>query len=286
MSFESRDTAAPEEISCSYGASRLQCRGPLRRPAPGYVAFLGGDETFGRFVPEPFVALVESGLGRDCVNLGCVNGGLDAYLHDEDLLAMAGAADLVVIQPLAAQNLGNRFYRVHPRRNDRFLMAEPGLAALFPEVDFTEFHFINHLLAGLNRVSPERFAQVRAELQRTWVARMRSLVKAINVPALLLWLRYEQASGADGTEPPGELVPLTRGMLDAAGSARVLDIPVMSSAAAGELAGMTCPPFRLAVAERLIGPAMHRAIAARLLAEPMLQQMNGKRPAGSGGPLL
>ncbi len=274
MSYEEKGALAPEEISCRYGASRLQCRGPLRDPGRGYLAFLGGQETYGRFVADPFVSLIERDLGRDCVNLGCLNGGLDAYLQDDDLLSITRGADLAVIQVSGAQNLGNSYYRVHPRRNDRFLTATPELRALFPEVDFTEFHFNTHLLLSLYRRSPERFATVRAALEQTWLLRMRALIAAIDVPVMLLWLRYAGPEAAQKVAPlRANPLLIRRDMLDALGRecAGLVEVAVAASEAVGEVGQMRCTPLQRPGAGQLIGPAMHRVIADRLLAEPALQ---------------
>lgn len=275
MSYEGKSALAPDETSCRYGESRLQCRGPLRDPGPGYLVFMGTHETYGRFVPEPFVSLVERDLGRDCVNLGCLNGGLEAYLQDDDLLSMARGADLAVIQVSGAQKLSNPFYRVHPRRNDRFLTATQELMTLFPEMDFTEFHFNNHLLLSLYRCAPERFQTVRAALEQTWLLRMRTLIRSIGVPVMLLWLRYDPQNSSQSFASLGERPRLvTRGMLDALGPdcAGLVEIPVAASAAAGETAHMRCTSLELPGAGQLIGPAMHRVIADRLLAEPALRR--------------
>ena len=61
------------------------------------------------------------------VNLGCLNAGPDVYLNDPEILRIASKADVTVLQVVGAANLTNRFYTVHPRRNDRFLHASPWL---------------------------------------------------------------------------------------------------------------------------------------------------------------
>ncbi len=57
---------------------------------------------------------------------------------------------MTVIQVMGAHNMSNRFYAVHPRRNDRFLRASLGCCkTIYPEVDFTEFNFTRHMLTAL-----------------------------------------------------------------------------------------------------------------------------------------
>ena len=65
---------------------------------------------------------------------------------------------------------------MHPRRNDRFLRASERLQSLYPEVDFTEFHFNRHLLGRLQELSEERFAEIAGELRQAWLARMKHLL--------------------------------------------------------------------------------------------------------------
>ncbi len=265
MSYESTGAAALGGPTCRYGVSRLLVRGPRRELDRPYLAFLGGAETFGRFVEAPFPALVEESLGRVCVNLGCVNAGLDAFIHDPEAMRIAQGAEMVVIQLPGAQNLSNRFYRVHPRRNDRFLGASQILTAIYPEVDFTEFHFTRHLLGALRGVSEERFALVRSELEQAWLARMRLKIRAIGRPICLLWLRYCEGMDSDlGPEPlfvSAEAVALLRRDV-----AELVEVEVMAAGMAGEIGDMSAIAASAPAAAHLAGPSAHREIAARLSA--------------------
>ena len=188
---------------CRYGTSRVVFRGPAKALDSPYVTVLGGTETYGKFVPEPFPTLVEAELGLPMVNLGAMNAGLDVYLGDPALLEIARGAEAVVLQIVGAQNLSNRYYKVHRRRNDRFLGASPGLKVLFPDVDFTEFSFTRHMLQSLQRVSPERFERVVEELRSVWMARMARLMQQIGPKVILLWF------GAQRPPRPGRPADLT-----------------------------------------------------------------------------
>lgn len=148
---------------------------------------LGGTETYGKFVPDPFPALAERRSGRRFVNLGCVNAGPDVFLKDPEVSAIAAQADLAVVQVLGAANLSNRFYTVHPRRNDRFVSASPWLRMAYREVDFTDFHFTRHMLSALQAVSQERFEVIAEELRAAWLARMAALLARLPCKTLLLW---------------------------------------------------------------------------------------------------
>mgnify|MGYP007100961825 CR=1 FL=1 len=97
MTYERIGPAALDYMPCRYGSSKILFRGPRRRLDKPYIAFLGGTETYGKFLAEPYPALVEAGLGRVCVNLGAVNAGADIYLNEPSLLEVIAGAEAVVI---------------------------------------------------------------------------------------------------------------------------------------------------------------------------------------------
>jgi len=105
--------------------------------------------------------------------------GVDFHLGDPALRAAAASACgyALVLPPLG--NLTNRFYAVHPRRNDRFIAARAPLRALFPEVDFTHFAFTGHALGTLAATCPERFIEVRHALSSAWLHRMEALLRVL-----------------------------------------------------------------------------------------------------------
>lgn len=264
MSFLIQGASALEEEPCRYGESRLPCRGPKREPDGKYIVFMGGSETYGRFVEWPFAALTEQATGKVCINLGSVNAGLDSYVHDPSLIEIAKGAETVVIQVMPAQNLSNRFYRVHPRRNDRFLAPTPELVSMFPDLDFTEFNFNMHLLNALKAVSPARFAVVKQELRELWLARMRRMIDMVGGHPLLLWLQYMdrgpmQVEMASRTSPAfvdtkmvSALKPLVSG---------VVSRRVRAAGVSGDLESMVYGQMQEPVAEQLIGPTTHALIA-------------------------
>lgn len=261
---------ALDESPCRYGSSKLLCRGPRRALDRPYVAFLGGSETYGKFVQHPFAALVEDATGKPCVNLGSANAGLDAFVHDVELMRIATGADMKVVQVLSAQNLSNRFYRVHPRRNDRFLAASPVMASIYNEVDFTEFHFNKHLLCSLHLLSPNRFDVIRAELQQAWLSRMRLLLQSLGANTVLLWLRYQEDQHQDVHARLGPKPHLVnQSMLESLRSEvrAIVEIPVKPAYQAGELGEMLIGPMQVPAAKQMIGPGGHHDIATRLMGE-------------------
>ncbi len=186
----------------SYPGSTMTFRGPAVDLSGGYVLCLGGSETFGKFVSAPFPEQLADRLEVPVVNMGAMNAGLDLMLHDPAIRAGIMGADAVVLQIMGAQNMTNRFYRVHPRRNDRFLEASSLLQTIFREIDFTEFHFTRHMLSSLQLISQERFGIVVEELREAWRARMNQFISQIRVPVHLLWMSRH----APADQPPsGEL---------------------------------------------------------------------------------
>ena len=256
---------------CRYGASRLIFRGPRRSLERPYVVFLGGTETYGKYVPDPFPDLVEDEIGFGAVNLACVNAGLDVFLAEDSVAEIARGAEAVVLQVLGAINQTNRYYMVHQRRNDRFIGATPLLKALFRDVDFTEFTFTRHMLRTLQATSADRFDVVAEELRSVWVQRMTSLLSKFPQRAVLLWMAEHtppaQSRRAALAGDPilvdadmlAKVLPLARGYVEV--------ISPQSSGATG-LDGMAFPPLEAPAAAALPGPAAHRDVA-RALAEAL-----------------
>lgn len=276
MSYELTSASALLSDPCRYPGSKLLVRGPERDLGTDYVAFVGGTEVYGRFIRRPFVAAVEEALDTDCVNLGCTNGGLDSFLRDPGTLAIAARADLTVMQVLGAQNLCNRYYRVHPRRNDRFLSATPDLMGLYPEVDFTEFHFNRHLLQVLQEVSADRFEQVREALQEAWVEGMSRMVDRLEGRVALLWLRYDlDADQVRDDVFRHEPLMVDRAMVDALipRVKGVIELPVQTSGQCGDTEGMLFSPLEFPTAKLMLGPAEHARIAQTVALE--IRRMTG-----------
>ena len=267
MTMHLTGAAALDDPICHYPGSALPVRGPCAELSDPYLAFLGGSETFGRFVAVPFPALLDRLLGTSCINLGSINAGLDAMLSDPGVMRIAARADLTVLQLPGAQNLSNQYYRVHPRRNDRFLRPRRRLAALYPEVDFTEFHFTKHLVTTLHRRGPGRFAPILDDLRALWIARMEQLLHRLDGRVLLLWLQYQD--DRPQTEEPLGPDPLlvTRAMIERVRplARGLVEVPVVPAGLlAGETGKMRYGPLQTPAAEHMLGPSMHKRIAARL----------------------
>lgn len=272
MSYDGLRAGTLNYAPCRYGASNLLFRGPERRLDAPFVAFLGGTETYGKYIKAPFPALVESTLGVNCINFGICNAGIDVFLNDPGLTDILQQAHLTVVQVVGAGNLSNKYYSVHPRRNDRFVAATPLLTQLYPEVDFAEFHFNKHMLSKLHNVSWKRFATVRTELQEVWMTRMALLLKSLPPKTVLFWFADHVAHRTVpvGINPAdaGDPLFVTQEML--AGLDRVVQatVTVKASDAAIDagVEGMVFNELEALAAGCMLGAKAHGEAAANLSA--------------------
>ena len=108
MAYAYPGDGALDYFPCRYGMSKLLFRGPHRELDGPFCAVLGGTETYGKFVADPYPALVEQMTGLRMVNLGCINAGPDVFLNEPAVIEIAALARATVVQVLGAQNLTNR----------------------------------------------------------------------------------------------------------------------------------------------------------------------------------
>ena len=271
MTLDSLGDKALDYLPCRYGTSKLLFRGPHQDLSKPYIAFFGGTETYGKFVSRPFVAQIDDALPLTCVNFGCLNAGVDVYVKDPFLPEAAHKSVLTVMQVPRAQNMSNRLYQVHPRRNDRFVAASTMLQAIFPDVDFATFHFINHMLTHLRDVSEERFKIVEQEMFEAWKARMEFLSRSIAGRILLVWLaeRSPDEPDAPGFAPPF----VTRDMLDQVrGHVTEFTEVVLSDKVINEgSVGMVFNELEGPAAREIMGPKGHAEVAEHLT--PIIAKM-------------
>lgn len=264
MAYESLGEGALDYLPCRYGKSKLLFRGPRRRMDGDYVAVIGGTETYGKFIEKPFSSLIEDDIQIPAVNFGCVNAGADVFLNDPTVLEACSKARLTIVQVMGAQNMSNRFYAVHPRRNDRFLKASVLMKTVFREVDFTDFHFTRHMLSSIKALSEERFALVEDELKAAWQARMQHLLEKITGKTIVLWI--------DGSEPDVEgglgADPLfiDQSMMESVRPycTEVVRVNLSKQARAEGVTGMIYPEMEEPVAKEMMGLRAHQEISDTL----------------------
>jgi hypothetical protein len=227
---------------------------------------------YGRYLVDPFPALLEDRIATSVVNLAVENAGIDAYLNDPGVLSAAANARLVVVQLSCSQNTSNRYYSVHPRRNDRFLKASPVLQSLYPEMDFTEVHFTRHLLARLRGICPDRFKEIAEEVRTAWLWRMRRLVGQLKGDVVLVWFAPVPLADIRFSAPSGDIF-LDRPTIEALRPhvRRIVELVLRDWN--GDRSEMHIPELESARAVHLPGPRAHRhaAEAIALAVRPLLK---------------
>lgn len=274
MAFERMAEGALDYSPYRFGTSRLMFRGPRRRLEGGYMTVLGGTETYGRFIETPYPALIETQTGLRIVNFGCLNAGVDVFLNDAEVLAACRRGLATVVQILGAHNMTNRYYAVHPRRNDRFLRASGLMKAIFREVDFTEFNFTRHMLSTLQAASPEKFAILAEELKAAWVARMRLLLARLGGRSVLLWMAdHPPAEEGEPLRLDCDPLLVDRAMIQAVAAQTSAYVEVVGPAMAeAQIAsGLVLSAYDVAAAAGLPGPAAHEEVARQL--SPVLREL-------------
>ncbi len=264
MSYQLSTAGGPVESVCQYEGSNRLFRGPERSLDSAYVACLGGEMTFGRFVDQPFPAVLERKLDRRCVNLGSLFCGAEALSQDDGVLDLVNGSDLCILQLPDILGQSNGFFRVHPRRNDRFVAPSEDLKSLYPEADFTDIHFVRHLVSRLNSYSDARFDFVAQEISRSWIEKVSSFLAKVVPPVILLWLEMETDLDGPGSNDPIRVEPnMIEGLKPLC--AETVSMKVRRSGESDELEDMLFGTLQQPIADHMIGPATHRKIAETLV---------------------
>ena len=180
-----------------FGRSQQVFRGPKPSLQNPYITFLGGSETFGKFVAAPFPKLVQKSLHKTCINWGTPGAGPGFFLKDPVLLEACSNAEVCVIQIMDAVPMSNRMYSVFPRRNQRLRGVSEALKSLYPQIDFTQFKYVSAMIRKLKSEDESSWKVVEAELKSAWLARMLELIDDIDSKKVLLWLKPAESEMSD-----------------------------------------------------------------------------------------
>ena len=272
MTYDMLGEKALDYLPCRYGSSKLLFRGPKAALAEPYVAFFGGTETYGKFIEKPFVDMVSEDIGITGANFGCMNAGVDVFYYDPFVPEAARDARVSVIQITGAQNLSNRLYSVHPRRNDRFVGPTELMKSLYRDVDFSNFHFNKHLIAHLRDMGSQRFEMVENELRQAWTARMLNLLDRISGKKVLLWFSNHTPDEAAENQESDPMI-VDRAMIDALGEHVLETVEVVPSQAAKTSGtdGMVFTQLEEPAARELLSVKAHEEVASALA--PVLRAM-------------
>lgn len=192
MSYVSTDMRPIDFSVCQYGRSSFLLRGRKIHTHEPFWVCLGGAKTYAETVVTPFATQLERRFGVPVINMGIGQSGPDAFWGDPDLMDLINRADLVIAEPPSVMHQSNRFYQVHPRRNDRFIRPSEDLVTLFPEVDFTDCHFTKHLLCKLSLCDPKRFQRVKDDILATRQEKMNVLLN--HAKTSFLWYLPNEVS--------------------------------------------------------------------------------------------
>lgn len=193
--------AEPQFPTCLFGQSRLRFRAQQQITGRADVAVLGSGISFGRFSEAPWPELLARRSGLQLRNLAVPQTGPEAWVQDDDLMALAARSSLQLVEVPSCLRVSNRFWQLHPRRSDRIVRVLPGLISLYPELDLAEVVFAGHLLRLLESICPRRFDLIRDAAEQAWLDRMNGLLAELPGPVVLLWLHFPQpralSPGAD-----------------------------------------------------------------------------------------
>jgi hypothetical protein len=251
---------------CTYDGCRLSFRGPTTSLDESYIAVLGGTEVFGRFVSDPLPALLQEWTGRPVANFGVPQAGLSLFSEEPWLMDAASRADVTVLQVLGAQNMSNRLYSVHARRNDRFLAVSPDLREMFPKVDFAEINFTGHLIEELSK-DVMSFQKLVDELKWAWLQRMRRLVSIIQGDVILLWMSDRRPDEGGLSRHASEPLFVDRLMLDEMSTQVASIVEVVTEKTPQKLDEMITLEGEKDAAMRLPGPNDHMRAAEAIAIE-------------------
>jgi hypothetical protein len=126
------------------------------------------------------------GLLRDLVPQDARRAGPTTLTHATlEASRAAQAIGFVWLLPDPA-NFSGPWYRVHPRRSNRFVAPGDRLRGLFPEIDFTEFIDTGALLRRLAALCPERFALVAEDQLAVWADHLRAVLPRLPARGVML----------------------------------------------------------------------------------------------------
>lgn len=264
MSFNHNSASLIEYSFCDYGTSKAIFRGPEAEIGNRTVSFIGAAETFGRFVLQPFPQVFGSITGRPAANLGQISAGIDRFILNSDIVNICQRSAITVVQVMGAQNMSNRMYSVHPRRNDRFIRPSALIQTIFNDIEFTDFNFNQHMLSTLKAQAPDRFPIVVQELQAAWLARMRMMLSQIGGDIILLWIPCRAAEANPLGKGP---LFITEGMIDELRPALTTVVrPKFAPDVPDRLSdGLIYSPFDQAAAELAMTQSQHDFVADLLI---------------------
>lgn len=183
------------------GTRRFLFRGPKPKHVEEgeYVACLGGAQTFGRFVENPYPSLLQAATGVDFLNLGIGDGKPAFYLHAKGLLEYLNRARAVVVQVFSARAVANS--RFQPADIDNSFLKDKTAGQDAKSV-FAD-HAYSALLKQLDKPSVRRIV---AETRRNYLSQMQDLLSLIKPPKILFWFSVRDPDYTESLDSAASLL--------------------------------------------------------------------------------
>jgi hypothetical protein len=156
-------------------------RGPIPDLSQPYVACIGGAQTMGRFVQDPYPAQLSTALNVPCLNLG-LGGAGPRFALQPPVLELLQRSRLVVVQVFSGRSASNSRYdnTLSGRNNGRCVRT--GKTKLYEE-----------FLADLIALDDESLIRrIINETREDYAYSMNELARAITAPKVLLWLSHRK----------------------------------------------------------------------------------------------
>ena len=270
MTIHARIDRDVEYNTYRFGRSRQRFRGPKPDLSGSYISFIGGSETFGKFVEHPFPALLEESLDFTCANWGTPGAGPSFFLKDPVVLEACSNSKVCVVSVMGAVAMSNRLYSVFKRRNSRVRTMSAGLRAMFPDLNLEDFRFAHNMLRHMHRDNPSNFKVLEIELREAWIARMRELLDEIETSRVLFWMSERTPEEKTSTDARAAFVThpafVDREMLEAVAPMADLVVEYVPQTPSQDWA--SADPKEGLPALPVPGDLMHQQ-AAQLLAGPL-----------------
>lgn len=168
---------------------RGRFRGPRIGPGP-YVACIGAAQTFGPFTERPFPRILADMTGIQTLNLGSGGAGPTFHRCNAAIMEYVNRAECAVVQVLSGRSASNRLFRV----------TEHGMHG-FSELHGTEVSAAE-FWEELIRSHEPLVSNLVTETRENYVVGMSSLLRAIFVPTVLLWLSVRAPHYEERNELP------------------------------------------------------------------------------------
>lgn len=168
-------------------------RGPIPEDlSGGFITCLGGAHTLGRFVEQPYPALLQKQLGIPVLNLGHGGGKPEFYLQSAGVLEIINRSKCAVIQVMSARGSPNRYLKPTSHSHNIMRIAKDIPAHKNPAFVDAAYRIL------LKQLAPEKVQEAISETRAAWLQEMGKLLERITVPKLLLWFSVRTPAYVEG----------------------------------------------------------------------------------------